>query len=353
MKRLKAWTLVELVVAMGFIAVISGFLLTTVKPQSQNAKIYVYATIQNLMKAIVAVGDKYDNQDGEPVDGNILYQKPSTNDDTFCLQMADVFSLKQAAVCAKSTASSTANLVLANGVEIFGLSSTKKTLFDDSTIEYKDIAIDIDGKSKGMNRLGIDRFPLRIFKDRIILPVNCNSSADKIYDYGQNKDQLVPSASPFCKEGKEFSGTTSTKNFMLDQDIITYDLYRGKTDVESDSTEAVKADIIASKYSAAAALCGAYGGKRYLSTTSCAKITSAALKIHPKCPTDEMCDTCATSPSICPQKLDNSGQTTVATCKTQVTSLDNNKYSCVFLLHKPAGGMSMVLEGLIGNLDEE
>lgn len=351
MKKIKAWTITELVVAMVFIAVISGFMLTIVKPQDQSSKIYTYAAIQNLTKGIITVADEYD-KDSSPTNGYIFYQNPSdSTNNTFCLQMADAFSLKQPANCLLSASVGTANLVLANGIEVFGLAS--ETKFKDTEIEYKDIAVDIDGKGKGINKLGIDRFPLRIFKERIILPTNCIASKDKIYDYSAGEDKTVVNSSEYCKTGKEFNGSSVGKNFLLDENIITYDIFRGKTESDSGETEEVKADIIASSQSAAAAMCGAYGGKRYISVQSCATFVSGKpFKVLPKCPSEEICNSCASSsPSICPQKLDGSAQTNETTCKEQVTALDNEKYSCVFLLHKPSGGMSMMIEGLIGDMD--
>ena len=50
-----------------------------------------------------------------------------------------------------------------NGVTVKGVASEWVIPFENAEYQFKNIEIDIDG-NKGMNRLWVDRFPMRVFK---------------------------------------------------------------------------------------------------------------------------------------------------------------------------------------------
>jgi len=349
MNKKLAWTLAELMVAMTFIMLISGFLVSVFKPKTQNTRIQAYAAIRNITKGIIAVDDKYEKTPPEDTtNSGIFYQNTATPDvDTFCLEMADVFTLKQTANCKKSETTGSnlhvPNFVLANGVEFYGLASDK---IQAGQYKYKNIAMDVNG-SKGPNKLGVDRFPLRIFaEDNLVFPVDCTET--QFFDY--RLDGLITlddnQKNPYCKTGKTFNGTRSKINFMLDDEIITYDTYRSSSQGEQQKTS----EMVAFSQSLASSICGNFGGKRFLDPSQCAKLGQ---KIYTKCVMEEMCITCETSPSICPMNSDNTSQTNEAACKQLYIDLKNDINTCLFLIHKPSAALSAVVGAIVGDLDME
>ena len=130
MNKKYAWTLAELMMALIFIMVIAGFLISNFKPSQQNAKIKAYAGIRNIEKGIVSVGDyyteaaktearKHNDSDNNvittgAVKRTIFYKDPDSaiekaGNDTFCMILADAFSLKEAPNCSKTIDTSTPN----------------------------------------------------------------------------------------------------------------------------------------------------------------------------------------------------------------------------------------------------
>ncbi len=345
-----AWTLVELVLAMMVIILISGFLISVVKPNTQKAKIYVYATMKNLTKGNIAVIEKYENTETEtPKD--LTYQDPNSDNDTYCLEMADVFSLSGSPNCSKNASISDVNLTFPNGVTVQGLASPWKRPYATSPFYFKNIIIDIDGE-KGLNKIWVDRFPLRIYQgakyDGTLQPINC--ADDSIYDDDNKKIVLTDDLgkSPYCKQKFNASGASVAKNFLLDDNVITYDIYSAPT-----TGIQTKATFVASAQSPAMADCMAYGGNGYLNKTECAAL---GLKIHSRCAARITCEGCASvSPSICPLGADNSTQTSEDGCMELATAnqFEDNDIRCFTLQHKPNGGMSFFVEGLIGSEIDE
>ena len=210
--------------------------------------------------------------------------------------------------------------------------------------------IDIDG-SKGANKLGSDRFPLRIYaKENTILPVDCTETQFYAWEAQENKMVTLsaPHKNPYCKKGKEFTGSVSDINFLLDDEIITYDIHAGNA---AANTKNNKFKIAALTQSPAAAICGVLGGSKYLSESQCA---SMGLKIHAQCPTKESCEKCSTvSPSICPMNEAGTAQISSSQCEQLYNSLGGDEHLCIMLLHKPSAAMSAIVGSIVGDLDME
>ena len=343
----KGWTLVELFVAMTVVILISSFLISSFKPNIQKSKLFVYATISNLTKGVISITDKY-NEDISKVK-DLTYQNPDSTDDTFCLEMADIFSLSTKANCSKTATNSTVNLRFPNEVTIQGLATPWRTPYTNCEYSFKNIIIDIDGE-KGLNKIWADRFPLRIFQggkmDGVILPINCTD--DSIYNEEGTKITLTTTTgkSPYCKQKFNVSGSTVSKNFLNDDQIINYDVF--KTKVSDEKTEA---KMIASAQSLSAADCMAYGGNGYLSNKQCSALN---IKLATQCASAETCENCASvSPSICPMNAAGTAQTTKTTClelaETNKTG-DEDVY-CFTLPHKPKGGMSFLLDSMMEEIN--
>ena len=52
MNKKSAWTLMEMIVAISVIAILAGFMLSTVNVDVSKAKLFMYATVKNLENAI-------------------------------------------------------------------------------------------------------------------------------------------------------------------------------------------------------------------------------------------------------------------------------------------------------------
>ena len=369
-----AWTIAELLMALVFIMVISGFLISNFKPNKQSAKINVYATIRNLEKGIIAIDDKYEKLatectdcctgDSYDLDNNpttkcivdylpgvttcpstcganratqcICYKKCPTKCNSlnmegltktiftggtaqFCKELVDVMNLKSSNC---SATQGSPNLVFANGVEVYGLRSELqymgKTTDEGKKYAYLDIGIDING-SKGLNKQGVDRFPLRIFAvDNLILPVDCNTtSGKKIFDWRQydpvlGKDGMVNiNLNPYCYKGTNFgktSGTSCGINFQADDEIITYDTYINK--ISNGGQMQDKYDkLISYSRPFLNTACGIYRGKyaKFFADSQCGSIAG------------------------------------ITDCnKTDQSAI------CYFVLHQPSAGMSAVVQSVIG-----
>ena len=405
MNKKFAWTITELVVAMIFIMTIAGFMISNFKPNQQKAKINAFAAMRNIQKGVISVGDVKEKEQMTQWSGGRkdIFTEVDTfknaNKDTFCMLMADAFTIKSGTTvnCAKNTAIDTANITFPNGLEVYGLASAVvdlgKSTTESKLYSYKNILVDIDGK-RGRNRLGVDRFPLRIYAiDNIVVPVNCAET--EIYDWrleGINGSTGIitmtdAQKNPYCKTGKNFNGTRSTQNFLLDTEVITYDAFRNyittkyeiddlygqyvidKTDnkykreyeVESSNRKdshkyimktSVKAkdELIAFSKSYAEVICGIYGGKKFLSVKDCSNLK---MKIFPECPNLDSCKTCASQTnSICPMNGDT--QTNPTTCVSLYKTLGDgsNAYNsniCYFFQHQHVAGLSAIIQGMMGS----
>lgn len=334
-----AWTMIELIIAIAIVLVISITLVSIVKPNTQKARVFMYTTIRNLTKGHIAIMEKYNN---DPVRSeDVLYRLPeddTAGKDSYCLEMADVFATKGSVDCSKTASNATTNITLENGVELRGMASAE-IVRNDLDYTFKNIIVDIDGFAKGVNKIWVDQFPLRIYGgtklNGNIQPVNC--ADDSVYNTSDTKVTLPEGQkSPYCG--------SKAVNFTNDNSLITYDVLN-LLDTGNGTDSA--GYTMASNLSAMKADCLAYGGTGVYSGAQC---SAAGYRILAKCATGDVCETCTGfTPSTCP--LDSSG---VATTTTEACLAANElNGTCAVYLHKPSSGASMMLEPLIGNLDDD
>ena len=149
MKKEHAWTLIELIVAATIIFIISYTLLNTVKPNKQRTALYIDAAATNIMRGNIGILENYETNETE---GGLFYQKSgdSTNN-TYCMQLANMFSLESTPNCATPSSDDTVNIALGNGAEIKGLAKDAQTPYDGANYQYKNIFVDIDGFNQKVN----------------------------------------------------------------------------------------------------------------------------------------------------------------------------------------------------------
>ena len=340
-----AWTLIELMIAIAVVIMLSAFLISGYKPGANKNKLFFYSAMSNLTKANIAVMER--NSTGG-LNGDLLEDGTT---DWYCAQLADVISIASAPNCTQtqaSTAATAVNMTFPNGITFQGLANKWTSVYDGASGEYKNIVIDIDGPEKGPNKPGVDRFPIRVFRGQvktegIVMPVNCKN--DKVWNPSGNSGTgaLVSfkTPSPYCKSGTAYSGSIVSRDFTIDDEIITYDIFK----VQS-SDENAKLKMIASGLSAFEADCGAYGGvEGFYSQSECA---TAGVKIHTNCVTTDNCAKCTTG--NCP--LNASGtQTNATSCKTYAETSNPNNYPCFTVMHKPSGGVPFFLQAIIGDIE--
>ena len=346
MNKKNAWTLVELFMAMGVIILLSTILATTYRPNVQKAKLYIYASMANITKGTIAVKEKYAKDETGSKD--LSYQNPDSTDDTFCIEMADVFTLNKTPECAIDSTISTVNLSFPNKVTVQGLATPWKKPYPTADYSFKNIVIDIDGE-EGLNKVWVDRFPLRLFQgskyEGVLQVVNC--ADDSIYDDEGNKITLSDDTgkSPYCKQKFNASGAIVAKEFLKDDKIINYDIYKAPATGEN-----IKATMVASARSPLEADCGAYGGKGLYNRKLCAQY---GFKLKRECASQTACEGCGTSPSVCPANENGTGIISESDCNTLATANRQNDsdINCFTLQHKPGGGMSMLVETMVGEIN--
>ncbi|MBR2068876.1 MAG: hypothetical protein IJ877_03855 [Candidatus Gastranaerophilales bacterium] len=335
-----AWTLAEMVIALTIVIILSGICVGVYKPNTNKGRIYVYSAMRNLIRAHSVLIEKK---------GSINTQDMLGEDDWYCAQMADVFSLDSAAECSRSLANDAVNISFPNGVTIQGMATPWKKPYSTATYVFKNIVVDIDGP-KGLNRIWADRFPLRVFAgvgkgaEGMVMPINCGN--DVVYNYDTKALVSVPNdaKSPYCKHGFKADGAAVAKDYTLDDEIITYDVYKAAS-----SQPGSKAVMLASSISPKEADCKAYGSS--MGFFSVAECDSAKIQILRDCATITNCETCTTA-NTCPNKLDDSGKTDPAGCKDMLDTINPDSISCFAILHKPNSGASFVIQSLVGDIDE-
>ena len=332
-----AWTMAELLIALTIIIILGSFCVGAFKPDTQKSRYFIYSTISNLLRANSSIMEKYGTVMGGDNNGSgneNTFKVSSNVYDWYCGQITEIFTTKSSVNCLRSAnATTAANVTLANGIEIYGLASKWQQPYSGSSFYYKNILVDIDGKANGVNKLGVDQFPLRIIggpgrgAEGLVMPVNCK--ADKVFSTSL-VDVAAAAKNPSCP-------ASNGKDHTADKQIITYDVYK-----PINTDENAKAVLIASMVSPIQADCMAYGGADgYFSVKEC---DDARIRIHASCMTQGNCATCTTN--MCPE-----GYTTPATCKTRATAINPNDISCVTLIHKPSGGVSAIIQSMIGDID--
>lgn len=341
----KAWTLMELVICIFIIILISSFLIKNFKPAPQKARIFLYAAMKNLSQANALVIDKKSSLMSDPSE-NVV-----DDNDAYCLALADNMTLEKTPDCNKTNhADYKVNLVFPNGLSIMGLTSDWIVPYPDADYAYKNILVDVDG-SKGKNQLFIDRFPLRVYDSGnymgMVMPVNCGTSFDKVYDTEGN---VIPQTiNPYCK-GK-------TVHFLSDNKILSYDIYR------ADSTEEVKANpsdedsvgmrafVKRGLLSPEEADCQAYGGYGMLTKYNC---NALGIRILDVCTTEEICDECHDTTNgidICPLDENDVPTATKEACLAVKNAKNPNDIKCFTYLHKPSGGANIMLNVALEEVD--
>lgn len=344
------WTLAELMFAIIIILIITGLLIHIFKPNTQKARIFMYAMIKNINKGNSAVMEKYSS----------IALDDENDEDWYCVHFADMFTLKSVPKCDKTLANKDVNLEFPNGVTIQGLANDWLVPYDGAEYSMKNIVVDIDGQ-KGKNKIWVDRFPLKILNGGkytgTVRIVDC--SDDSVYNTNDLKVTLTTNTglSPYCKQKFDATGTAVSKgisktvksgtNIDYDANLITYDVYRATS-----SDGASKAKLVASALSPMEADCAAYGGDGVYNREVCAQ---NKIKMAYRCATATFCETCATTKngaSICPPDPDNDDvQTTTTSCATVAGKYNADNLQCFTLLHKPNLGMNFFLDAVIGEID--
>lgn len=313
----EAFTITELVITMAIMMVLAVFAIINIKPGQNKAKLFLYSALSNISSAVSTIADENGKSlsvaEGDvDVDGNKF--------DWLCVKLADFFSLASSANCSKDASATDVNIVFTSGIEIQGLAGPWKNDIkndsDDNPYRYKDFVIDIDGISKGMNKVGVDRFPMRIYKEMIgerVMPVDCSQST----------------AGDYCKNG----ATRVDVNLAKSQDYISFDIYR------ADSKDSENANAVASFQSYMQADCGINGGSGYFTNEECAE---AGYYLFPKCISKDMCAQCASGANVCPMIA--GVQMDAQECRSKIDTYNPDEGGCIPLLHRPSGGAGLIFD---------
>ena len=329
----KGWTLAELTVIVIIILILTKASMSVVKNININkARIYTYITMKNLTMGNIAIREKYTD----------FYPKTALEHDSveatdwYCLNLADIFAKDGSTNCNKNLPAQTDNFILANGVSIKGVSSNWIQAYDN--LYYKDLLIDIDN-TNGINKLGIDRFPLRVFKgsnangdstDGIVLPVDCQNGKDILY----NKDgDLITLYHSYC---------TGTSNIASSNELISYGAFK-----VTDGNKPKTASIIFAGKSAIEIDCLTSGGKGFYNYQICA---NKGYYLHEKCAHESTCADCEEN-GTCPNGGTESNCNILAE-NNKVTLQDGSKkgYKCFSMISKPMDGMGLIGGAVMGEI---
>lgn len=321
-----AWTLVELIISITILIMLSVLCVNLFKPNVQKSRLFMYAAVKNITKGNITVIEKK---------GSLSAESAIGNDDWYCLNFADAFSLSSSSNCAKDSGLYDANIQFPNKVILYGIASPWVAPYEGANFKYKNIMIDIDG-NEGKNKLWADRFPMRIISgtgkavEGYITPVNCGN--DVVYD---KTNKVLVSVDDNAKNSYCES---SAKNYTLDDEVLTYDVYKA-----IDDSEYAKARMVAGKLSHMEADCSAYGGELgYYSVSEC---DSAKIKILPECATSANCSSCTSN--TCPE-----GSSDSETCLEVSNTKNPDGKTCFSLISKPGGGMSFMMKAVMSDIED-
>ncbi len=356
----KAWTMAELAVSMVVLIVLSYISVSAMKTNTNHqAKIFLYATMKNLAYANGRISDER----GEfyPEDAN------ESSGDWYCKNLVDTFTLKNSPNCS----SESTYFQFANGVTIDGLarawsapykyksSSCVSNCVETPDFWYKNIMIDTNGRSKAPNKIGVDRFPMRLYR-------GYNSSGTNLagmvypacgtYDYVYN-----PTGTQVKMETGSYCETNS--NFIEESELISYNIYRVDqtlSEMKDWSSGKMKdkevgATLILGQQSFMKADCLAYGGNGFFNKLQC---NAAGYKLHELCANYDICKDCkgsmhGTSYNVCPASYNS-----VLTCQTQAAALNpvaagehRPDQSCFIMMNRPMSGLGFLGGALLGDID--
>ncbi len=310
------WTMAELLVSLAVLVLLAAFCVFGQKPGMNKSELFVYFAVRSLTKANIAIMGKTFEIDDRHIKYNIglgydpkgitggKFDVDGAGNDWYCSQVADVLSLSGTPNCKRTAAATDINIKFSNGITVQGLASQWIKPTADTPYEYKNIVIDIDGPDSGPNKPWSDRFPMRVYRgsdenkmEGIIMPVNCT----------------VSGASTYCKQGKTYTGAVVARDFSIDDQVMTYDIY--KMTVSEDDTiseENKKSTLVGSGFSAFEADCAAHHGKGFYSESEC---NTAGISLNPNC----------------------SGE----------------NVGCYTVLHRPSDGIPIFIQALVGEIDED
>ena len=153
-----AWTLAELITALTIIILLSGFMISMYKPNTNKGRVMVNSVIRNLTQANSALIET-DELLNSTFD--LIKYPNASNLDWYCTKLTNILSIKGSPDCtATNNATNTkVNATLANGVTIQGLANKWVKPYNTADYEIKDILLDVNG-SKGPNKVWLDRYPV-------------------------------------------------------------------------------------------------------------------------------------------------------------------------------------------------
>lgn len=271
-KQKGGWTLMELCVAMIALAILVGISIQAIKPKKILTAPFAYAGFYNLKQASTAILNKCYEQGSSGIPGcqANTYELPSTDEYTvetiknnlaasgnnpdsatltsipeiFCFEVANLFTLinDSAVRCSKGQSKDTihtslptpgnkgvANFQASNMVSYYFLEGPwleinkgapeENNMTNTEIAYFKPIFIDTNGDD-GPNKLGEDQFPLRLYKNGIILPGSCELYSD------ERVDGVTYPSNLYCPSGGTSSGVGSSRSWLESNYPFSYNLYR-------------------------------------------------------------------------------------------------------------------------------
>ncbi len=415
MRKIKAFTLAEIAISLIIIMILSALAMNYIRPNTQKLKLFAYAGMANLQKANSGIISKYSSLVAVSANPSscsaatysvgcqscsgsnctacmsgftiveysdaVIPRKVCQNNDTktvsfnsipsgydgYCLRLADSFTVKGAPNCqTKSAGDATANFTFANGSTFQGLSTPWITPYTNSEIKYKNIVFDMDGQ-KGANKIWVDRVPLRVYSggnlDGMVTSVDCTTGGDNYFFNGDTLISLsAANKNPYCKQGWSATGTRVEKNFLIDNEIISFDIFKSDPDrVEGGKVISSNiARMIIPDASIMLANCVAYGGRGMFHKKSCASFSTtdenakdkAGYRIDPRCVTATLCKSCLQGGvNICPRKDDGNNVGSESECLTIRNKYNPQDIECFIQPHKPSAGAGFIMNGTLDGLD--
>lgn len=361
--KIKAWTLAEMAIGLAIVMLLTYATMTITKSNNNNkAKLFVYGAIKNIAMGNGSISDKY---------GEFF---PEGTDETagawYCNEIKDVFALANDPNCADVNAI----FKFGNGLTIQGLaknwtapykyknaSCTASYCKETPDFWYKNLLIDINGNGVKPDKLGVDRFPMRLYKGFSAMGADLSGivyPACGTYDYvnDPNGTKRTMTTGGYCESGF---------NFLEDRNVVSYNIYKADNilskmkersggEVYNGGTmkdKNVTATLVQGSMSFMEADCMAYAGNGFFNKLQC---SAAGYRLHPDCAHYDMCTLCndslyGTNYNVCPADYN-----TQAKCRERATAINshtNVDRSCFVLLNKPMGGLGFLGGALMGDLD--
>ncbi len=324
MKKNKAWTLAELTICITVLFILAGVGISVIKPGTNTkTRLFVYAIMKNLSAANSSLIQFYD-------DTYAITEKDAAGTaclpEAYCSRVTDLFTVTgtincaaklSGTTCVSDVATTTANMVLPNGVEVYGLANDWK---NDSTNTYKvkDIKVDIDG-AKGLNKLWVDQFPLRVYQSGYgdtLRAVKCGSTA------AETSDGV---AHTYCG--------SSTTDYRKDEQVIKYEIYRATL---PNAAGTIQAKLMASGLSELKANCLANTWKKAYPITDCSTNSYTVMA------------QCMNTGVPC---VEGSTDICYKVSGTANYASNPDDLPCFVIMQKPHSGAGMLIDGMLDEID--